>query len=206
MRSRGIAAVRALALLLPLLAGAQTRIGQAAPALRLGAIVQGTVADLHPNHAKLIEFWSSWCIPCRQEIPHLNQLAIQFKNRDIDFVSLAREPAEMTQRFLLEHPLRGIVSTDPDAVLGDALGVLAVPATALIDKRGRLAAITEPSLVNTRVLEALLDNTVTGEVLAEYRPAPELNGIFGCYDWRNSFKFISTNGQGQRIVREAQAR
>jgi hypothetical protein len=49
-------------------------------------------------------------------------------------------------------------------------------------------------------------NTATGETLAEYRPDPDLNGIFACYDWKNEFKFISTNALGQRIIRDAQAR
>jgi uncharacterized protein (TIGR03435 family) len=72
------------------------------------------------------------------------------------FISLSGEPIEMIQRFLREHPIHGLVTTDPDATLGYALGVLAVPATALIDSSGRVAAVTEPSLVNARVLEALL--------------------------------------------------
>jgi uncharacterized protein (TIGR03435 family) len=156
MRYRPSVLVRAWVVLVPALLAAQTRIGQPSPPLRLGSFVQGSPADLYPTHAKLIEFWATGCIPCRENIPHLNQLADQFKNRDIDFISLSRDPSDMIEHFLREHPIHGIVTTDPDATLADALGVLGVPATALIDQGGRIAAVTEPSLVNARVLEALL--------------------------------------------------
>lgn len=49
-------------------------------------------------------------------------------------------------------------------------------------------------------------NSASGEILRAYRPADEFSGIFTCYDWRNQFKFISTNAQGQRVLKFGFAR
>jgi len=135
----------------------ETRVGQTAPALHIGAVLTGSPQGPVVGHALLIEFWATWCGPCRASIPHLNQLADQFRDRGIDFLSLTTETADTVRAFLQEHPIHGIVDLDPDHVNYDLFGpMVGIPNTVLIDNSGVLKAVTGPSLVSTEVLEALL--------------------------------------------------
>lgn len=156
----GIARLWAASLLFLLapaeLVHAQPKPGQQAPIVRLGEVLHGKQAALTPGHALLIEFWATWCMPCRENIPHLNQLADEFQTSGIDFLSLSSEPSETVKRFLEDHPMHGIVALDPDGTMANAFGAVGLPATVLIDSTGRIAAITHPSMVNAAVIKALL--------------------------------------------------
>jgi len=141
------------------LANAQPVPGQKAPAIRLGEVLQGKQPALTPGNALLIEFWATWCVPCRENIPHLNQLADEFQTSGIDFLSLSSEPRETVKRFLEDHPIHGIVALDPDGATSNAFGAVGLPTTVLIDSTGTIAAITHPAMVNAAVIKALLAHT-----------------------------------------------
>ncbi|SPE42821.1 exported hypothetical protein [Candidatus Sulfopaludibacter sp. SbA3] len=141
------------------LVNAQPRPGQQAPTIRLGEVLHGKQPALTPGYALLIEFWATWCTPCRENIPHLNQLADEFQTSGIDFLSLTSEPQETVKRFLEDHPMHGIVALDPDGATSNAFGAVGLPTTVLIDSTGTIAAITHPAMVNAAVIKALLAHT-----------------------------------------------
>jgi len=147
-----------LMLLVAASAHGQPRPGQQAPAVRLGEVLQGGDPALHSGRALLIEFWATWCMPCRENIPHLNQLADEFRSSAIDFLSLTSEPRETVTGFLQDHPMHGTVALDPDGAMANAFGAVGLPTTVLIDNRGTIAAITHPAMVHSAVLKALLDH------------------------------------------------
>jgi thiol-disulfide isomerase/thioredoxin len=65
-------------------AWAELSVGDPAPTLQTGKWVQGQpVREFEPKHLYIVEFWATWCGPCRQSIPHLNQLAEAFKNKGV---------------------------------------------------------------------------------------------------------------------------
>jgi len=60
------------------------KVGEAAPRLQPSGWVQGDpVKQLEPGKAYLVEFWATWCPPCRESIPHLNELHKQFKDKGL---------------------------------------------------------------------------------------------------------------------------
>ena len=90
------------------------RIGQLAPKLIFGRMIQGQFDSVSSGKPLLLEFWATWCGPCVANIPHLNQLAEQFEPRGVEFVSITSEDANTVERFLKTHPMRGIVALDSD--------------------------------------------------------------------------------------------
>jgi thiol-disulfide isomerase/thioredoxin len=141
------------------LTSAQIRLGQKSPELRLGRVMSGDAKVPKEGHALLIEFWATWCLPCRASIPHLNHLADLFSGRGVDFLSLTSETAEAVAPFLKQYPIKGTVALDPDGKNSAAFGSLAgLPSTVLIDSLGNVEAIVYPSTVNADVLEALLSH------------------------------------------------
>jgi len=63
-------------------------VGSVAPKIEVSSWVKGApVNDLHRGHVYVVEFWATWCPPCRESIPHLTEFAKQYKN--ITFVGVS---------------------------------------------------------------------------------------------------------------------
>ncbi len=63
-------------------AAASLRVGTAAPALPVAKWVKGTpVTKFDPNKIYVVEFWATWCGPCKQSIPHITELAKKFAGK-----------------------------------------------------------------------------------------------------------------------------
>jgi peroxiredoxin len=90
----------------------------------------------------LLNFWATWCPPCREEMPALDRLHRQHK--DAGFVLLAlsldADPAVVAP-FLAERKLGFLVGLDPRSDVANAYGVRALPSSFVIDRDGRVAAI-----------------------------------------------------------------
>ncbi|HKW99377.1 MAG TPA: TIGR03435 family protein [Bryobacteraceae bacterium] len=147
-------------------------LGEKAPELTLGTVVTGNIAAAGARHATLLEFWATWCAPCREAIPHMNALADQFKNRPIEFLSLTDEAEDKVREFLKDHPIEGVVALDPNGAIERRYDVRGVPTIVLITESGKVAAITDEALRITRaVLEELLDGR---EIDLPFRSSTEL--------------------------------
>lgn len=96
-----------------------------------------------PGQATLVNYWASWCAPCREELPLLAALSQRPGNR-IKVVAIALDSLPEAQAFLAARPLAMDVRiespgvTDSSVLLGNRHGVL--PFSALIGSDGRLIA------------------------------------------------------------------
>jgi len=144
------AALRAARLTLPFLlllalalpAGAKTaRVAAASPApgFKLPTRTGTVTLDELRGRVVLVDFWASWCGPCRQSFPWMSDLAEH--NAANGFVVVAinldksREPAEA---FLLELSPPFIVAFDPAGKTAEAYGVTAMPSSYLVGRDGRV--------------------------------------------------------------------
>jgi thiol-disulfide isomerase/thioredoxin len=144
---------------------AQSRVGEQAPVLHFGPVLQGEQKLPRQGDALLIEFWATWCEPCIASIPHLNSLAQQFRSRNLDFLWLSGESMDKVKPFLEHHPMSGTVALDSGSSLWQAFDGRGLPTTVLINSSGKIAAITRAELVDDSVLTSLLD-----ERLLLFRP------------------------------------
>jgi len=132
-------------------------VGQPAPKWMIGAVLQGQVEEpgIKPT---VVEFWATWCPPCQEAIPHLNELADQFMGRSIDFLSVTHESdtEDKVRAFLKNHPVRGTVVLDPAGKTFQAYDA-GLPTTVLITASGKIAGATnEPERITSAMLEDLL--------------------------------------------------
>ena len=117
-----------------------TLIGQQAPAVSqttLPGKTQLTDADLRGNGVMLVNFWASWCPPCRAEHPTLTALAAE---EGVTVVGIdLKDPEPAALRFLAEHgdPFARL-ATDPSGRTAIEWGVTAPPETFILDNEGRV--------------------------------------------------------------------
>lgn len=110
-----------------------------------------------PGQATLVNYWASWCAPCREELPLLADLSRRPGN-PVRVVAIALESLADAEAFLAAHPLAMDIriespgGTDSSVVLGNRHGVL--PFSALIDADGRLIARKVGAFRSAAELEA----------------------------------------------------
>lgn len=88
----------------------------------------------------VLNFWATWCAPCRAEMPSLDALAAAHEGRGVAVLAVAtgRNPPEAIARFYAEAGIARLpVLTDRGSALARAMGVMGLPATILIDREGR---------------------------------------------------------------------
>jgi thiol-disulfide isomerase/thioredoxin len=131
---------------------------QSTPAPAEGAIPdtrpQFTLSDLdgrrHPisewdGHPQLVNFWATWCVPCRKEIPLLNRLQTEQSARNLKIIGIAVDFPEDVRKFVQATPLQYDVLVGEDDALeaAKAYGVetMALPFSAFVDSHGRIMTV-----------------------------------------------------------------
>lgn len=89
----------------------------------------------------LLDFWASWCGPCRGEIPHLKEAYEKYHSKGFEIlsVSLDRE-REPWINAMDKFQMNWLNTWDADGKIADLYGVTTIPATFLIDREGRVIA------------------------------------------------------------------
>jgi len=114
------------------------------------------------NRWLLVNFWATWCAPCREEIPELNEL---FKNnKDVHLIAIAIDEIGAVNKFLTKTPINyeSLISNDIKGVeisksLGNDRGVL--PFTVLIKPNGKIQEVFFGKL-NMESLNKYLKDTI----------------------------------------------
>jgi peroxiredoxin len=105
--------------------------------------LSGQTLELSTYRGKvvLLDFWATWCDPCREEIPHFVELQNKYRDRGFAIIGISMddEPAqvrEFYQRFHMNYPV-----AMGNAKVGELYGgVLGLPIAFLIDRDGRIEA------------------------------------------------------------------
>jgi cytochrome c biogenesis protein CcmG/thiol:disulfide interchange protein DsbE len=87
----------------------------------------------------VVNFFASWCSPCRQEAPAFQQTWNAYREQGVQFVGIAyQDAAAKAQAFLDEYDLTYPSAVDPGSRTARAYGVTGVPETYIIDQQGNL--------------------------------------------------------------------
>jgi peroxiredoxin len=119
-------------------------IGKPAPAFALTAMDGGTPMSLEQLKGKVVfvDFWASWCGPCRQSLPQYEKLRTELAQQEFAIVAInLDEEAADASAFLKQHPVNYTILRDPAGDVPKAFGLAGMPTSYLIDRDGIVRAV-----------------------------------------------------------------
>jgi peroxiredoxin len=108
-----------------------------------------SLLDLHGNRwtlaqlrgkVVLVNFWATWCPPCRAEMPDLDALYKQFKDQGLVILGISDEDVSKVNPFIQQYLYTYPILLDPDSKVHAAFSVEGIPKSFLYDREGKLAA------------------------------------------------------------------
>jgi peroxiredoxin len=89
----------------------------------------------------LLNFWATWCPPCRLEMPSMEKIYKEFKGEGLEVVAMNfMEGPEPIDLFIKEHDFTFTILMDRDGKIAESYGVRALPMSFLIGRRGNVLA------------------------------------------------------------------
>jgi thiol-disulfide isomerase/thioredoxin len=119
--------------------------GAAAPAFALPTATGETVS-LAPLRGRVVyvDFWASWCTPCRRSFPWMNELQARYGKDGLAIVGInVDKRREDADRFLRDTPASFTIVYDAKGATPAAYDVKGMPSSYLIDRRGNVVAVEE---------------------------------------------------------------
>lgn len=114
--------------------------GHLAPDFTLKTLDGKTVrlSELRGKKAVLINFWATWCPPCRSEMPTIQKIYSDYKGRGFEVlaINIERDSKEEILEFMKELRLTFPVLLDPDMKVTRTYRLIGLPVSMLIDRQG----------------------------------------------------------------------
>lgn len=92
------------------------------------------------GHFRLVNFWATWCAPCREEMPALDALQVEMGGEDFQVMTIAtgRNRLSGINKFYKQAEVTNLpILLDPKGKLATRMGALGLPVTVLLDREGR---------------------------------------------------------------------
>ncbi|MCA9286182.1 MAG: redoxin domain-containing protein [Phycisphaerales bacterium] len=128
-------------------------IGDKAPAVDISNWVKGDkVAAWDPDKIYVLEFWATWCGPCKASMPHISEMQAKYRDYGVTFIGVSDEPMEKVGPFLADPAwdakTKYTMATDPDRSTHKAYMEAAlqrgIPTAFVIGKGGTIEWIGHP--------------------------------------------------------------
>ncbi len=127
------------------------------PDFRLASLDGGTLGP--PDFAGdvvLIEFWATWCGPCRLQAKYLEELHSEFDGKGVHFLAIDSGEDEATvRRYVEKDPFPYPVLLDPQSSLSNRYQVYALPTVMIVDRQGAISYM-QPGVSDKRTLRQAL--------------------------------------------------
>ena len=128
-----------------------------------GATVDGSPFDWESYRGKvvLVDFWATWCGPCRAEMPNVRRAYALYHNRGFDVIGVSLDRNRQTlEKYLQQEQLPWSTLHEPEAEgkhpVAQYYGIMAIPTVFLVDRKGKVVSLRARGEELNRLLEELL--------------------------------------------------
>lgn len=98
-----------------------------------------TLADFK-GKTVLVNFWATWCIPCRKEFPELDAIYKELKDQGLVILGVTADTdKKIIRKFLSKTPVSFPILIDASSEMHEAVNIEVMPSTILLDKNGKVA-------------------------------------------------------------------
>jgi thiol-disulfide isomerase/thioredoxin len=109
-----------------------------------------------PGQVVVVDFWATWCLPCRLQAQILEPVYRDLKGRGVQFLAAdVGETADDVRKFLKEKPFPYPVLLDPEQTVATRMGIFALPTLLVVDKKGRVSYL-QSGIADGDTLRALI--------------------------------------------------
>ena len=105
----------------------------------------------------LVEFWATWCPPCRKSIPHLNEIYAKYKAQGLQVVGITDENEEIVKKFQKQIPMNYDVAINTPQSVYQQFGIQAIPTAFLVDKSGKIVWTGHPMELSETEIQSVLN-------------------------------------------------
>ena len=126
----------------PTVAPGPATIGEVAPEFRLRGLDGGCV-DLAAlrGHPVVINFWASWCFPCREEMPLFRDAYAEHHDEGLEIIGIPyRDIPSDSRAFAEKYGATWLLARDPDSAAANAYGVRPIPQSIFVRRDGTIAS------------------------------------------------------------------
>jgi|SRR5579872_2266064 len=154
-----LAAIACAALVTRVWAAAPPRVGNPAPAFSLPVVANGSgsvsLASLK-GHAIYLNFFATWCEPCKQEVPYISKLSQTFARHNVVVIGVDElESADKVKQFASTYKLVYQLAVDGSGEVGGDYGMLGLPLHVFIAPNGTVAQYKVGEMSEDQVRAAL---------------------------------------------------
>ncbi len=176
---RMLVSMTTLALVVSAAGAKELKVGDAAPPLKIAEWLKGSAVDItkgSPDQIYVVEFWATWCPPCRASIPHLTDLQAHFKDKKVSIVGVTAEDPEVVKTFMRtwDKKMQYSVAIDEEAKTSgaylEAAGISGIPHSFIV-KGGKLVWHGHPMEMDDEIVKLTGDKT-----WAEFKSKAEAAG------------------------------
>jgi thiol-disulfide isomerase/thioredoxin len=97
--------------------------------------------DAYRGKVVVLDFWASWCVPCKRSFPWLNEMHARYGKEGLVIIGVnVDKDANEAKAFLEEYPAQFKIHYDPNGKLAEEYGVRGMPSSFVIGREGQLAA------------------------------------------------------------------
>jgi len=125
-----------------LAAASLPQTGQTAPDFTLkDAAGKSVTLSAYKGKVVMINFWATWCPPCRQEMPSMEELFKEYNKKGFEILAISSDSQaeKIVKPFMEFYELSFTALMDVDGKIHSAYGVTSIPTTYLVDKKGNIA-------------------------------------------------------------------
>ena len=131
----------------------KSMVGQSLPKLSVQWLDKKPDTEGKPM---IVEFWATWCPPCRSSIPHLNEIYTKYKDQGLQIVGITDEDRAKIKKFEKEVPIEYAVALDANGKYAKPFGIQGIPHAVLVDKTGKIVWEGHPMSLKESQIEELL--------------------------------------------------